>query len=276
MRFGRFIVIVIKWPSRSTIASGIALLLVLRGTAELRSLARASSRGCAVLLLASMPRARNAIRRRLPKQERSRKLVEAIVEAARITLVESGAQALTTVNVAARAGVSVGSLYQYFAGREALLYAVLEDEVARFQREWREWRNEATNAPVGERIAQGLALTLAHYRRLARSEPAFFLAHRDEIRRSLRPARTRDANHARLGTRQDLLRAQEQLARERVERVDIVSFVMTNGIQGLLDAALAHQPEVLDAPELEAELNALIAGYLLRPHVPPSAPDRDR
>jgi AcrR family transcriptional regulator len=223
-----------------------------------------------------MPRACNAIRRRLPKQERSRKLVEAIVEAARITLVESGAQALTTVNVAARAGVSVGSLYQYFAGREALLYAVLEDEVARFQREWRAWRNEATSAPVGERIAQGLALTLAHYRRLARSEPTFFLANRDEIRRSLRPTRTRDAKHARLGTRQDLLRAREQLARERVERVDIVSFVMTNGIQGLLDAALAHQPEVLDAPEFEAELNALVAGYLLRPHAAPSAPDRDR
>lgn len=229
-----------------------------------------------MLLLASMPRACNAIRRRLPKQERSRKLVEAIVEAARITLVESGAQALTTVNVAARAGVSVGSLYQYFAGREALLYAVLEDEVARFQREWRAWRNEATSAPVGERIAQGLALTLAHYRRLARSEPTFFLANRDEIRRSLRPTRTRDAKHARLGTRQDLLRAREQLARERVERVDIVSFVMTNGIQGLLDAALAHQPEVLDAPEFEAELNALVAGYLLRPHAAPSAPDRDR
>jgi len=217
-----------------------------------------------VLLLASMPRSRNAIRRRLPKQERSRKLVEAIVEAARITLAESGAQALTTVNVAARAGVSVGSLYQYFAGRDALLFAVLEDEVARFQREWRAWRSGPASASVAERIAQGLALTLVHYRRLARSEPTFFLAHRDEIRRALRAPRARDAKRSRLGTREDLLRAREHLARERVERVEITSFVMTNGIQGMLDAALAYRPRILDAPEFEAELNALICGYLLR------------
>ena len=100
-----------------------------------------------MLSVASMPRARNAIRRRLPKQERSRRLVDAVVEAARIVLVEHGSEALTTVNVAERAGVSVGSLYQYFAGRDALLFAVLEDEVSRFQREWRAWRSASAGAP---------------------------------------------------------------------------------------------------------------------------------
>jgi hypothetical protein len=38
---------------------------------------------------------------------------------------------------------------------------------------------------------------------------------------------------------------------------------MTNGNAGLLDAALAHRPEILFAPEFEAELFALVAGYLL-------------
>jgi AcrR family transcriptional regulator len=220
-----------------------------------------------------MPRARNAIRRRLPKQERSRKLVEAIVEAARLVMAEHGAEALTTVNVAARAGVSVGSLYQYFAGRDALLFAVLEDEVARFQREWRTWLLASAEMPVAERVAHGLALTLAHYRRLARTEPAFFLAHRDEIRGALRPPRARETKRAGLGTRQDLYRARAAVARERTQRADAASFVMTNGIQGMLDAALAHQPESLAAPEFEAELNALVGGYLLGTL---SAPDRDR
>jgi AcrR family transcriptional regulator len=210
-----------------------------------------------------MPRARNAIRRRTPKQERSRRLVEAIVEAARLVLAESGPEALTTVNVAQRAGVSVGSLYQYFAGRDALLYAVLESEIARFQAEWRAWRAESAAAPTAERIAAGLSLALSHYRRLARSEPAFFLAHRDEIRRALRPSRRGDARRTRLGAREDLLRGGGALRAERLAHVDVASFVMTNGIQGLLDAALAHQPEILFAPEFEAELNALVAGYLL-------------
>lgn len=211
----------------------------------------------------SMPRARNAIRRRTPKQERSRRLVEAIVEAAQLVLVESGPDALTTVNVAQRAGVSVGSLYQYFAGRDALLFAVLEAEVARFRAAWRAWRSASAADPTPERIAAGLSLTLEHYRRLASSDPAFFLAHRDEIRRALRPARPRDRGRTRLGTREDLLRSRAAIRAERLERVDVASFVMTNGIQGLLDAALAHQPEILTAPEFEAELRSLVVGYLL-------------
>ena len=199
----------------------------------------------------------------MPKQERSRRLVEAIVEAAKLLLAESGPDSLTTVNVAQRAGVSVGSLYQYFAGRDALLFAVLEDEVARFQTEWRAWRAASEALPTAERVSLGLELTLAHYRRLARTDPAFFLAHRDEIRRALRPARPRNPRRTRLGTREHLLRSRAAIQPERIERVDVTSFVMTNGIQGLLDAALAHQPEILAAPAFEAELKALVAGYLL-------------
>jgi len=210
-----------------------------------------------------MPRARNAIRRRLPKQERSRRLVEAIVEAAQIVLAESGPDALTTVNVAQRAGVSVGSLYQYFAGRDALLFAVYEDEVARFQRTWRAWRSASLALPTETRIREGLALTLAHYRRLAALEPAFFLAHRGEILRAIAP-RARAPARERLGTRDDLLRGRAVLRHARVERADVASFVLTRGVTGLLDAALAHDPAILSAPAFEVELYELIAGYLLR------------
>jgi AcrR family transcriptional regulator len=210
-----------------------------------------------------MPRARNAIRRRTPKQERSRRLVDAIVEAAQLVLAESGAEALTTVNVARRAGVSVGSLYQYFAGRDALLYAVFESEVARFEAEWRAWRSESPGSTTPERIAEGLSLALAHYRRLARAEPAFFLAHRDEIRRAVGPTRTRGARRVRTGAREDSRRRGAALRAEGPGRAEVTSFVMTSGIQGLLDAALAQRPEMLFAPEFEAELNALVAGYLL-------------
>jgi AcrR family transcriptional regulator len=210
-----------------------------------------------------MPRARNAIRRRLPKQERSRRLVEAIVEAAQIVLAESGPDALTTVNVAQRAGVSVGSLYQYFAGRDALLFAIYEDEVARFEASWRNWRSESVGLGTEARIRDGLALTLEHYRRLAALEPGFFLAHRDEILRAT-AKRSRAELREPLGGRDDLWRARAVLKHARVERADVASFVLTRGVAGLLDAALVHDPAILAAPAFEAELYELIAGYLLR------------
>jgi AcrR family transcriptional regulator len=69
--------------------------------------------------------------RKAPKQERSRLVVDAIVEASARVLVRDGFEAMSPVRVAEVAGVSVGSLYQYFPHKEALVTAVLEREADR-------------------------------------------------------------------------------------------------------------------------------------------------
>ncbi|MGH8516774.1 MAG: TetR/AcrR family transcriptional regulator [Panacagrimonas sp.] len=58
-------------------------------------------------------------------QQRSLQLVESLVEAAGRVVAEEGLAAVTTIRVAERAGVSVGSLYQYFENKEALLGALV-------------------------------------------------------------------------------------------------------------------------------------------------------
>ncbi|MEQ9225711.1 MAG: TetR/AcrR family transcriptional regulator [Parvibaculum sp.] len=69
--------------------------------------------------------------RKAPKQARARATVEAIVEAAARILIEEGIEAFTTNRVAARAGASVGSLYQYFPNKQALVRALMERELRR-------------------------------------------------------------------------------------------------------------------------------------------------
>ena len=63
--------------------------------------------------------------RKKPIQARSGATVEAIFEAAIQVLLADGLAWLTTTRVAERAGVSVGTLYQYFPNKEALLFAIL-------------------------------------------------------------------------------------------------------------------------------------------------------
>ncbi len=63
---------------------------------------------------------------RMPVQARSAYTVEAIFEATIQVLVRIGIHQLTTTKVANRAGVSVGTLYQYFPNKNALLSAALE------------------------------------------------------------------------------------------------------------------------------------------------------
>ena len=67
--------------------------------------------------------------RKTPQQSRSVATVEAIHDATIQVLLKDGADRLTTVRVAERAGVSVGTLYQYFPHKQALLFAVLERQM---------------------------------------------------------------------------------------------------------------------------------------------------
>jgi len=66
--------------------------------------------------------------RKQPKQARSTDLVAAILEAALQVLAKEGAARFTTVRVAEKAGVSVGSLYQYFPNKAAILFRLQSDE----------------------------------------------------------------------------------------------------------------------------------------------------
>ena len=66
--------------------------------------------------------------RKQPRQTRSTELVDAILDAATQVLAKEGAQRFTTTRVAEKAGTSVGSLYQYFPNKAALLFRLQSDE----------------------------------------------------------------------------------------------------------------------------------------------------
>ncbi len=66
--------------------------------------------------------------RKQPKQARSTELVAAILEAAVQVLTKEGAARFTTARVADKAGVSVGSVYQYFPNKAAILFRLQSDE----------------------------------------------------------------------------------------------------------------------------------------------------
>ncbi|ASM16782.1 TetR family transcriptional regulator [Serratia marcescens] len=66
--------------------------------------------------------------RKQPQQARSAELVSAILTAAIQVLAQEGAVRFTTARVAERAGVSVGSLYQYFPNKAAILFRLQSDE----------------------------------------------------------------------------------------------------------------------------------------------------
>jgi AcrR family transcriptional regulator len=108
-----------------------------------------------------VPTTTDAEPRKSPRQQRSRATVERILDTAARIFDERGYRATTTNHVAEQAGVSVGSLYQYFPNKDALLVALaerhLEEVTERFGHRLLALRDEAP--PVADVVRSLIGLT---------------------------------------------------------------------------------------------------------------------
>jgi AcrR family transcriptional regulator len=92
--------------------------------------------------------------RKTPLQARSTVTVEAISEATIQVLLSHGADRLTTTRVAQRAGVSVGTLYQYYPNKQSLLFAVLENHLTNVMATVEAACESACHKPLAEMIRE--------------------------------------------------------------------------------------------------------------------------
>ncbi|PBC06327.1 TetR/AcrR family transcriptional regulator [Mesorhizobium sp. WSM3860] len=83
--------------------------------------------------VAAKPDQEIAVARRAPTQQRSRERVERMLAAASALIAEQGSDAMRMGEVAERAGVSIGSLYQFFPDKRAIVWALAERYTAESQ-----------------------------------------------------------------------------------------------------------------------------------------------
>ena len=92
--------------------------------------------------------------RKTPVQARSTVTVEAISEATVQVLLSQGADRLTTTRIAHRAGVSVGTLYQYFPNKQSVLFAALEHHLNHVMTRVETACENACHTPLAEMIRE--------------------------------------------------------------------------------------------------------------------------
>jgi AcrR family transcriptional regulator len=106
--------------------------------------------------------------RRRPSQERSRRRFDDILRAARALLVEVGFEAFTSEQVALRAGVPIGSLYQFFGNKYAIICELDRIDTANVQIELERFATEIPSLDW----AQLLEKVLDHLAALWRTDPS--------------------------------------------------------------------------------------------------------
>jgi AcrR family transcriptional regulator len=187
--------------------------------------------------------------RREPSQPRSERMVATLLEAAAQILETRGLEGFNTNAVAQRAGVSIGSLYQYFPGKDALTIALLAREHERFYQD----ALAALDQPSGPAALSHL-MTVAVRQQFARPRLARLLDV-EESRPDLRSALSGK------GSMRTLLL--QILAREGLPPqpdADVAARDLMAIVRGLVDTA--GEREEVDTSGLIHRVTAAVVGYL--------------
>ena len=108
---------------------------------------------------------RTTKQRRIPKQERSRATVDAILEAAARVLGTGGYDDLQTNRIVEIAGVGIGSLYEYFPNKDALVFALTDRFAASLHQELQRAHLLLNGVGLDEALAQLVRTTFSVYER---------------------------------------------------------------------------------------------------------------
>lgn len=206
-----------------------------------------------------MPRPQRVEARKQPLQLRSRQTVNAILAAAARVFADLGYANTTTNRIAEQAGVSIGSLYQYFPSKDALLVALAEQHVenafaAVLERVW-----EKRDAPARELLRALVdALVQAHQKEPRLHRVIFEEAHLLDA--SFRQ-RLEELDGRALQLARSIIEA--RCAELAVDNPEMASFVVVQVLEGITHSTVIHHPEMMTRPEFREELLRLLESYLL-------------
>ena len=196
--------------------------------------------------------------RKRPRQERARLTFDSIVEAAD-QLITSGAES-TTNHIAERAGVSIGTLYQYFPDRDSILATMIERDIRAMSQ-----RLIAKLAQPAENTLQALSDAMVdalidEYR----SRPTYYARVIPDVSRLERmgyleqeSARATQMIHATLAM-------QEAHHPMDDETRQVVSFIAARMVNSAVHSAVMERPELLESEIFVRELKRLASSYLFQ------------
>ncbi len=194
--------------------------------------------------------------RKRPRQARSRATVDSVLAATARVLVKRGFDGLTTNLVAETAGVSVGSLYQYFPNKEALVGALIEKHVDDLTSLCLAELTRVANLPVAEAIRSVVELMI----RAHAVNPELHRVLTEQVPRVGRMAKLREIEALVHRMVAGLLASRRtELA---IDDPEMAAFVLVSAIEAITHRAALFFPELLRDPRLVDETCTMVRRYL--------------
>ncbi|MBQ26014.1 TetR/AcrR family transcriptional regulator [Alcanivorax sp.] len=196
--------------------------------------------------------------RKHPQQQRSRELVKALIDATANVIQQQGLDNTTTARIAEVAGVSVGSLYQYFGDKDGLIEALMEslaDEIGAGLKRLPLLDNVDLNAMVNSAIRFGFAVLNSRdglYLELVRNW------HRLPTERVVDMLQQHFMDLARLY----FLRHYRDYP---IRNLEVRVFIVTNSVLFTMVRHISQNNGLIREDDLADELTRMVANYLATP-----------
>jgi len=197
--------------------------------------------------------------RKSASQERSRATVDALIEATARILVSDGFDKASTNRIAEVAGVSVGSLYQYFPSKEALVIAVAERHHRDIMKVVRRALADLDSLPVEEAVRRLVGVAIEAHR----VDPDLHRVLAEQIPRTGRLEDLDPINREAQAMFKAYLEARK--GELRVADVELATFVCATSIEALAHNAVLYHAELSSdeaGSALIEQASRMILGYL--------------
>ena len=173
----------------------------------------------------------------------------------------SGFDGSTTNKIAELAGVSIGSLYQYFPNKEALIGALIERQLGRHKQLLEAKLKEFEGRPFDEIIDAILQVVVE-----------LFVRNRALLRKLFELAPRLERIDTVLGTRNAIGSVLTRLLKDHPEQVrpgniKLAVYIMVHAVMGVMQTAVMDSSESYSEGELRGELGEMVKGYILKGRV---------
>ncbi|RTM14037.1 MAG: TetR/AcrR family transcriptional regulator [Bradyrhizobiaceae bacterium] len=197
--------------------------------------------------------------RKNASQERSRATVDALVEATARILVRDGFEKASTNRIAEVAGVSVGSLYQYFPSKEALVAAVIERHNEEIMGNVRAALAEVADLPLDKAVRKLVTVAIEAHR----INPKLHRVLAEQIPRTGQ-LKDVEAFNREVHT---LVRTYLESRRKEMRKVDldVATFICVSAIEAVAHNTVLNGAEMLSEKMVKVlvdETTRLVVGYL--------------
>lgn len=207
-----------------------------------------------------MPRKIPTTPRKSPQQDRSKVTVDAILTAAAHILTEEGYDTASTNRIAELAGVSIGSLYQYFPNKEALVASLAEHHANEMIELVESKLSDLFDAPIEVVLRELIKACVAAHT----VNPKLHKVLNEQVPRI---GKLKQVTNAEERTT-DLIRAYLEKRRNQIQpqNFDLTVFILGRTVECLSHAAVIERPEFLSNGQLEQEITNLLLSYLVKKH----------